>query len=460
MRRISALLDSRCRALFTVAALALAACVGVLVVAAPSATAAQTLPSTVSADPLPTVQENGVVWSEVTVGNTVYATGSFSQTWPAGVSNTAANDTARGNLLAFNLTTGNLITSFNHTLNAQGLFITASPDGSVIYVGGDFTTVDGVTHNHIAAFSTATGALLSTFKAGLSGEVDAISATASTVYVGGNFASSGGVTRTKLAAFSASTGALLSWAPTAENGEVAALVVTPDQSEVVVGGRFPTLNGVNVYGLGAVNAVSGATLPYAANQYIRDYTTVGSTNSNGAGINSLTTDGTQIYGSGFSFNEGNFEGTFGLSPDSGAINIVNDCHGDTYDVQPVGQVLYAVSHAHDCSAIGDFPDTNPRILHHATAFTTYPTGTDTGPDTYGWNYSGLPDSTLLPWYPSLAIGSVTGQAQAAWAVTGNSNYIALGGEFPSANGVAQAGLSVTRCGRPPRTRSAPRRPRH
>jgi hypothetical protein len=47
---------------------------------------------------------------------------------------------------------------------------------------------------------------------------------------------------------------------------------------------------------------------------------------------------------------------------------------------------------------------------------------------------------MLHWYPKLAIGTVTGQSQSAWAVTGTSHYIALGGEFPRANGVAQAGL--------------------
>ena len=89
-------------------------------------------PATVSADPLPTVQQNGVVWSQVTVGNTVYATGSFSQTYPAGAT---SPQTPRGNLLAYDITTGNL-TSFNHVLNAQGLTITATPDGSRVIVGG------------------------------------------------------------------------------------------------------------------------------------------------------------------------------------------------------------------------------------------------------------------------------------------------------------------------------------
>ena len=70
-----------------------------------------TTPATVSADALPTVQVNGVVWSQATVGNTVYATGSFSAARPAG-SAAGANLTTRNNLLAYDITTGNLITSF------------------------------------------------------------------------------------------------------------------------------------------------------------------------------------------------------------------------------------------------------------------------------------------------------------------------------------------------------------
>ena len=41
--------------------------------------AAAGTPATVSVDPLPTVQINGVVWAQVTVGNTVYATGKLYQ---------------------------------------------------------------------------------------------------------------------------------------------------------------------------------------------------------------------------------------------------------------------------------------------------------------------------------------------------------------------------------------------
>jgi hypothetical protein len=389
-------------------------------------------PATVSADALPTWQINGVVWSQVTVGDTVYATGRFTRARPPG-SPAGSNEVVRNNLLAYSLSTGNLVTSFNHSLNGQGLVAARSPDGTRVYIGGDFTTVDGLTRNRIAAFDTATGALVSTFAPRVGYQVRGIAATNSTVYFGGNFTSVNGSTRTRLAAVAASNGALTSWAPTA-NHIVRAMVLSPDGSRVIAGGHFSTLNGISAYGMGAVSTTNGATLQWDANKTIKD------AGDNGA-ITSLRTDGTQIYGSGYAFGSGSsFEGTFAANPTTGAIAWLNDCHGDTYDVFPVGQVLYHVGHAHDCAWIGDFPETNPRKWYHSLANTTYPTGTNRGPDNYGWNYNGWPAARLLTWHPALGIGSFTGQYQAAWSVTGNSNYVALGGEFPTVNGVAQQGL--------------------
>ncbi len=60
-----------------------------------------------------------MVWSQVTVGDTVYATGGFTRARPPG-SPAGSNEVVRNNLLAYNITTGNLITSFNHSLNARG----------------------------------------------------------------------------------------------------------------------------------------------------------------------------------------------------------------------------------------------------------------------------------------------------------------------------------------------------
>ena len=61
----------------------------------------------VTADPLPTVQINGVVWDQEIVGNTVYVVGDFTQARPAGAA-PGTNETPRANVLAYNLTTGAL----------------------------------------------------------------------------------------------------------------------------------------------------------------------------------------------------------------------------------------------------------------------------------------------------------------------------------------------------------------
>ena len=411
------------------------------------------LPATVSADALPTVQINGVAWAQVTVGNTVYVTGSFSQARPAGVAVGGTGTVTRRNLLAYDITTGKLITTFNHSLNAQGLAIAASPNGSTVYVVGDFTTVDGAAHNRIAAFSTSTGAMISTFKGSLNGSTKAVTANNSTVYAGGSFTTANGVAHQHLAAFS-SAGALLSWnpsissaaSPTNQNGAAAvtAMVLAPDGSRVVVGGQFDHLDGDPRTGLGAVNAITGADMPWDVTNPIADDGTT-------ASLTSLTADATQVYGSGYFYTSGgNFEGRFAVNPDTGTIIWMNSCHGDTYATFPMGQVLYSASHEHECTDIGAFSQTVPQpqlALHHfGEAETTYPTGTS-HPAIFTWdlgpvytNYGGEPIGTQLDWYPTFAPGTYTGQSQAAWSVSGNSKYISYGGEFPTVNGTKQQGL--------------------
>jgi hypothetical protein len=393
------------------------------------------LPATVSADPLPTVQVNGVVWSQVTVGTTVYATGSFTSARPAG-SPAGKNETPRANLIAYNITTGDMISSFNHSLNAEGLVVTASPDGSRIYVGGSFTAVDGQPRYRLAAFDTATGALISSFHPTMDAPVRALAVTNSTVYEGGDFSNVNGVTRAKLAAVSASDGSVLSWNASA-NYTVNALILTPDGSKLVIGGEFWVIDGATEYGFGAVSAATGGLVPWASNggQYpIRDY-------GGGAGISSFSTDGTNIYATAWVWSGGNLESRWAFNPADGSIIWVNDCSGDNYDSFPMNGVLYSVSHSHDCLAMGLWPQFGSDPYHHALAENLVSSGIkNVGPDPKGWNWSAYTHTTQLDWYPVLGVGSYTGQDQAAWSITGNGNYLALGGEFPTANNVGQQGL--------------------
>ena len=394
-------------------------------------------PATVSADRLPTWQINGVVWDQAIAGNVAFAGGSFTKARPPGVAAGGAGEVAAQNFFAYDVTTGNRIASYAHSVNGQILAVTASPDQTRVYLGGDFTSIDGQARGHLAAINAATGALVPDFKPSVNGKVEAIAVSGSTVYAGGNFSKVGSSTRTRLAAFNPADGSLVTnWAPSADDNQVQGMALSPDGSRLVVGGRFSTLNHVSARGMGAISTAPGAaTLPWAANLKILDY-------GNDCGITSISSDGSLIYGSGFAFGCGNFEGRFGADPTTGAIVFVNDCHGDTYDTFPLGQVLYSVGHSHDCRPVHSFPESNPRAtnMRHALAETTYATGTNSGPDSYGWNYNGVPDSTMLQWFPELTNGKYTGQTQAAWTVTGNDDYIVLGGEFPKVNGVNQQGL--------------------
>ncbi len=409
--------------------------------AADTAPIAPVTVSTVSADALPTVQVNGVVWAQVVVGNTVYATGSFSQARPAGAA-AGTSQTARSNILAYNLSTGALITTWAPTLNAQGLAITAAPDGSVIYVGGEFTSVSGLTRNRIVALNPTTGAVSTTFTSGVGARVRALAVTSDTLYAGGDFTSTGGLARNRLAAWATSNGALRTWAPSADQG-VSALTVPAGSGEVIAGGRFTTLNGETQIGMGALDVTTGQTKPWVVNQTIQDY-------GSDAGITSLSSDGNQVYGTGYGYlihgtdgTNANLENSFAATVNGGNLVWANGCLGDTYSNFVQNGALYTVGHPHNCSAIGGHPQTDPWTYQRAMATTiaagVSPTGTPL--TNQGGSLNGLPAPELLHWLPTLAAGTFTGQGQAAWSVNGNSQYIVLGGEFPSVNGTAQQGLT-------------------
>ncbi|HEY5114794.1 MAG TPA: LamG domain-containing protein [Nakamurella sp.] len=408
--------------------------VGATAAAADPGPVVQPASTAVTADALPTVQIDGVAWAQAVVGNTVYVGGNFANARPAGAA-AGANLTPRSNLLAYNITTGALITSFAPVINGAVQTVSASPDGSRIYIGGDFTTVNGVTKNRVAAFSTATGALITSFSVNIATRVKSIAATNTTVYVGGMFTAANGQPRTRLAAFSAANGALLAWNPGADY-TVNALLLTPDQSKVIVGGSFQNLGGAAAYGLGAVDSTNGTLVPWAANEQVRDAGT-------SSAIMSLSTDGTSVFGTGYVFGPGgNLEGTFSADPNSGTINWIEDCHGDTYGAFSTGGTVYTVSHAHYCGNIGGFPQSDPWSTNerHAIAFTANKTGT-IGHDPYGYfDWFGNPSPSITNWFPELAQGKFTGQGQAAWSVTGNSQYVVMGGEFPTVNGTGQQGL--------------------
>ena len=397
-------------------------------------------PPTVAIDRLPTAQHNGVAWSQLVLGNTVYVVGRFTAARPAG-SAAGQNQTTRNNMLAYDLITGELKTAFNPNLNGQALAVAAAPDGSRIYVGGEFTSVGGVSRSRIAALNPTTGALISSFNARADGPVKALAATASTVYVGGLFTRVNDVSRARMAAVRASDGGLITgFAPVFTGNpdsspRVNAIVLSPTGDRIVIGGNFVTLNGSNRpgYGLGMINPTTGASLPLQVNDVVRNA-------GKDSAILSLATDGANFYGTGYIFGTGgNLEGAFSGNWSDGRIKWVEDCHGDSYGVYPSDTAVYVAGHPHYCLNLGGYNETQPPM--RAVAFSKAATGVLTR-DTRGYpSFTGQPAPSLLNFFPQLVTnGSASGQGQAAWAVAGNDTYVVWAGEFTSVNGTAQQGM--------------------
>jgi len=393
-------------------------------------------PVTVAADALPTTQINGVVWSQVIVGNTVYAGGEFSKARPAG-SAAGVNEVVRNNLLAYNLTTGVLDASFNPNLNGVVRSLVASADGTRLYAGGFFTAVGGVTRYRLAAFDTASGALVSSWAPTANASVKSLAVYGDTIYAGGVFTSVSGVARNQMAAFAASNGAVRAWSGNPAGGAVNAITVSPDGTKVLIGGSFTSYNNSTSpgYGLAATDSVTGASLPWAMNTVIRNAGVNGS-------ITSLTSSADGAFGTGYDYGSGaNFEGTFRANWNDGSLIWMEDCHGDTYSAVPFGNVVYTTGHTHYCGNMGGPAETSPRSYHRTLTFSMAATGT-LAPNAVG-NYdsfTGKPSPSILTFYPEINTGTFTGQGQGPWTITGNGQYLLYGGEFTNVNNKGQQGL--------------------
>jgi hypothetical protein len=422
-------------ALASAAALVASVMVGAGGATADTAPPSTSTPKTVAADALPTVQINGVVWAQVIVGNTVYVGGEFTKARPAGAA-PGVSEVTRNNMLAYNLTTG-VMTSFNPNVNAAVRALAVSTDGTRVYAGGNFTSVGGVSRQRVAAFDAVSGSLISSWAPTLNGNVKAIGVSSSKVFVGGSFSSASGQSRRNIAAFSTSSGSVQTWKGSFGSGSVSALAVSPDGAKVVIGGSFLSYNGGTNpgYGLAMTDSSTGASLPMKANSLIRN------AGSNGA-ILSLTGSSQGIFGAGYDFGEGaNFEGAFRASWTDGTIIWLEDCHGDTYSVVPLTDVVYTTGHPHFCGNIGGFPETSPRQYYRTLTFTMNATQTVKRNTTGNYyNFEGSPAPTLLHYYPYINAGTYTGQSQGPWHVTANSDYVLYGGEFTIVNNKRQQGL--------------------
>ena len=387
--------------------------------------------SVVTADALPTAQVNGVVWASAITGSRLFAAGEFTQARPAG-SAPGTGERRRWNLVSVNLATGAL-NAFAPQINGPVRALAVSTDGATLFVGGNFTKVGPYTRNRFAAFRISTGELL-TKNPSFNATVTALAVSSSTVYVGGYFTTVNGVTRSRLAAVRASSGALTSWAPKADS-TVRALTLTGDKTKVIAGGHFNFVNGLTGRGLVALDASTGARRTWRINGVVKDY-------GPDSAILSLAADASTVYGTGYAFGAGNFEGVFAADDTAGDVRWLQDCHGDTYDVAQTAGAIYSVGHPHFCGNIGGYPETgqgNPQRTLAMTRTARGTVATNTEPGRSG-NFAGQPAPSLYNWFPALNSGTYTGLGQGAWTVATSTSYVVLAGEFTQVNGRPQQGI--------------------
>jgi concanavalin A-like lectin/glucanase superfamily protein len=433
------------RILFSTMAVALGAAMGAAAV--PAAIASTSAPRAVAASPtvgqidgnvsstaLSSWQTDGIVFALAYGNGVVYAGGNFSNARPPGA---AAGDTSgevsRTFLAAFSSTTGALISSFDPTITYSGsnanpgvYALALSPDGSTLYVGGIFDHVNGSARNNLAAFNTSTGALTS-WNPAAAGKVDglAVSPDGSAIYIGGDLSKLKGATRTYAGAVS-SANQLLPWAPVLDS-TVYSLKVAPDDSQVVLGGYFQHINGVAQNSAGAVDPVNGTTnWPWGLPSTFLPHVS-----SCQSAVKDVVISGSTAYLAAEGNGGGCFDGDFAVSLGStDQLVWQSDCLGATQALEVVDGFLFKGSHAHDCAyEPGGFPQVNAA-----------------GGGWVTWHLldQSLSDGTLGHWTPATNVGST-------WSGTGNlgphamatdGSQLFVGGDFTTVNGKPQQGVAI------------------
>jgi uncharacterized delta-60 repeat protein len=145
----------------------------------------------------------------------------------------------RNNIARLN-TDGTLDTAFNPNANDLVYSIAVQADGKIL-AGGRFTTIGGQTRSRIARLDATTG-LADSFDPNANAEVDAIAVQADgKILAGGFFTSIGGQTRNHIARLDPVTGFDDSFDPGA-NGVVRSIAVQAD-GKILAGGSFSSIGG-------------------------------------------------------------------------------------------------------------------------------------------------------------------------------------------------------------------------
>jgi hypothetical protein len=224
--------------------------ISVMVAGLPLAASGVQTPQSVVVNPDPVDWTPNVLDGQVNavlqMGNKVVVGGTFTQVRRAGFSQIHP----RNYLFAFDMDSGVIDQSFVPQVDQPVEALAPGPDGTSVFVGGRFNTVNGQSYKKVVRLSLSNGSIVSSFKANASALVQDLVARAGWLYVSGKFVTIKGQSRSGLARLNPNTGAvdanlnLPFTDPLRGTMGVPKIDVTPDGSKLVAIGSFSRVAGL------------------------------------------------------------------------------------------------------------------------------------------------------------------------------------------------------------------------
>jgi len=190
---------------------------------------------------------NGAAYKSAEANGMLYVGGSFTSV-TAAAGTTPTGTFTRNHILAFNAATGSISTSFAPNVNGDVWAIV--PSGTSLYIGGSFSSVNGVARRGLAKIDATTGAVDTSFNAALtSGNVTEAALVSGRLIISGTFPK-------KILAVNPATGANTGYINVAVTGSVASnagpvevyrFAVNPAGTKLVGVGNFTTVGGATHY---------------------------------------------------------------------------------------------------------------------------------------------------------------------------------------------------------------------
>jgi|GEM_PF-1265994 len=228
-----------------------------------------------TAFPQITAPSSASVATLVLSGSTLYVGGNFS----------SVNGTGRNNIAAIDVV-GKIVTSFNP--DSDGGVQSLAISGTTLYVGGFFSDIGGQTRNFLAALSTITGNATS-FEPILDDSVFSLLISGATLYIGGRFSFVNGELRIRVASIDTGTELITAFDPALDDNNSIVRTMQISGATLYIGGTFTQVGADTRTGVAAINTLTSSATAFDADIDIAPG------DDDGASISSILLSGGTLY---------------------------------------------------------------------------------------------------------------------------------------------------------------------